>query len=590
MAENKLFLINHGLTGMDHLDIHKNLINLSLRGNKITRITNLLNCFCLKSLDLSMNGITKITGIESLQGLVNLNLSFNNIELVENIGNLHCLIICNLSFNKITNLSGFKELIGPNYKLEILDLRGNLIGSLEHLLSCLKPCRLLHHLMLTVKPDSKESLLFTSDDETFSKDLKSSSNPICFLSGLRYSIFSSLINLVSLDGTNRSGDTIEVGLDHLKTNEKEDLQVHFTTSESSDLDKFLSTILYSNNIANTQSTAQYRKELQTVQHSLDSGNNKKMANSSNDKNILQNEALKQIAESLGEKFLKIIDDKLSENLVKVPLIENSPSKIPVLKKLNKGSLETLDLHNSNIKKKISRERKLKQARAIHDDTQNEDSERFAEHFIPDQNFRKNPIRKSKPQKDVQPTVFTNRTMETIAANFSRLKENMNREKESRWKAERSVSELKRRLREETEEKNDLMKKIELLRKAETSTILSSNSNEIKILISDLEIEKQKSKSLQERMFHSEKSLSDLQLQLNDSERNTKQLEENLKREKENSSTLKGEKEGFEKLLKLSNQEHLAAMMALKKELEIWKQKDGSQKKKVRFSNAFHTEI
>lgn len=575
---------------MDQLDIHKNLTNLSLRGNKIIRITNLMNCFCLKSLDLSMNGITKITGLESLQGLVNLNLSFNSIEVVENIGNLYSLTICNLSFNKITNLSGFKELKGPNSKLEILDIRGNLIGSLEHLLSCLKPSRLLHHLMLTVKTDSEKSLLFTSTDESFtSKELKSkpSDNPICSLSGLRYSIFSSLINLVSLDGTNRSGETIEVEIDHLKVNEKTDLQVHFTTSESSDLDKFLSTILSGTNIANTQMSTQYKKEPQSVPNSLVSGNDKIKTNSSND-HILQSDALKQIAESLGDRFLKIIDEKLSGNLVKVPLVEKPLSRIPVLKKLNKGSDESLNVHNSNIKKKTLRERKLIQVRAVHNDTQNDDSDQLDEKFMPDQNFIKIPLKKSRPPKNAQPAMFTNRTVETVVANFSRLMENMNQEKELRWNAERSISELKRRLREETEEKNDLMKKIEFLRKAESSSVLNSNSNEMKILINDLEIEKQKSKSLQERLVCTEKSLSDLQLKLNDLEKNTKQLEDDLKKEKDNSSALKVEKDEFEKLLKLSNQEHLAGMMALKKELEIWKQKNESQKKKVRFSNSFLT--
>ena len=62
------------------------------------------------------------------------------------------LVKLNLSYNQIHNLSGLLAMQGSEFKLSQLDLQGNRIQSLQHVVQCLSDCPNMRHLTVTHNP------------------------------------------------------------------------------------------------------------------------------------------------------------------------------------------------------------------------------------------------------------------------------------------------------------------------------------------------------------------------------------------------------------------------------------------------------
>ncbi|KAA3679086.1 leucine-rich repeat and coiled-coil domain-containing protein 1, partial [Paragonimus westermani] len=175
------------------LNISESLIRLNLHHNVIKEINGLANARNLLHLDLSSNLIEKIDGLDCLKNLRTLNLSSNRITVVSGLKFLHSLVRLDLSFNAIENLDGLKELSGPNVNLTVLQLQGNRIRCLEHLLECtfgLKNLRQLTLMNAEIDAD----------------------NPVCKMKDYRAVMLDGLPQLAILDNLDRQNRPVQVDI------------------------------------------------------------------------------------------------------------------------------------------------------------------------------------------------------------------------------------------------------------------------------------------------------------------------------------------------------------------------------------------
>ncbi|KAK6492309.1 leucine-rich repeat and coiled-coil domain-containing protein 1 [Huso huso] len=192
MAENKqldgeLCLIDKHITSFSEIPLNEKLKSLNLHCNRISKIEGLGRAWHLRHLDLSSNRITCIEGLGSLASLRTLNLSCNLVTKVEGLHGLGNLIRLNLSYNQISDLSGFLQLHGTSHKLSCIYLHSNCVGSVNHVLQCLMGLQCL-------------------TDLTLDKDGKG--NPVCMVPGYREITLQSIPQLIALDGMNRYGERV----------------------------------------------------------------------------------------------------------------------------------------------------------------------------------------------------------------------------------------------------------------------------------------------------------------------------------------------------------------------------------------------
>ncbi|KFZ45469.1 Leucine-rich repeat and coiled-coil domain-containing protein 1, partial [Antrostomus carolinensis] len=162
---------------------------LNAHCNRIARIEGLSHLRNLQHLDLSSNQIRWIEGLSSLANLRTLSLSCNLITKVEGLEKLFNLTILNLSYNHIRDLSGFQCLHGTSHKISHIDLHSNCINNINHLLQCTKGLRSLTH--LTLEKNGK-------------------ANPVCHTAGYRETVLQTLPQLTALDGRNISGEPVNL--------------------------------------------------------------------------------------------------------------------------------------------------------------------------------------------------------------------------------------------------------------------------------------------------------------------------------------------------------------------------------------------
>ncbi|XP_062611366.1 leucine-rich repeat and coiled-coil domain-containing protein 1-like isoform X2 [Saccostrea cucullata] len=184
----ELCLIDSGIKSLQKVPLKPQLQVLNLHSNFIHRIENLLHLKNLKHLDLSANQISEIEGIENLRNLRTINLSCNLLRDVKGLAGLRSLVKINLSYNQISDISGFKSLHGAEYKLSHIELHGNKLASLQHVIKSLIGCSNLRQLTLNVD---------------------GSTNPLCSdLDQYRSRLLSALTQLEALDGVNRHGGAV----------------------------------------------------------------------------------------------------------------------------------------------------------------------------------------------------------------------------------------------------------------------------------------------------------------------------------------------------------------------------------------------
>lgn len=190
MEENPLevCLIDAGIVSLTKLKLPARIIHLNAHCNKIKQIEGLTHLNYLKHLDLSSNQITRISGLNSSSCLQSLNLACNQITKVEGLQQLRCLKNLNLSFNRITDLSGLKAFHNHSHQLQRLDIFGNKVRSVNHVVQCLSQCTTL------------KTIYFKKEEDE---------NPVCALPAYRPNVLAQMPWLANLDGYDKHGNVVQ---------------------------------------------------------------------------------------------------------------------------------------------------------------------------------------------------------------------------------------------------------------------------------------------------------------------------------------------------------------------------------------------
>ncbi|NXG66805.1 LRCC1 protein, partial [Hemiprocne comata] len=175
------------------VSLSSNLHTLNVHCNLIARIEGLSHLRSLQHLDLSSNQIRRIEGLSSLASLRTLSLSCNLITKVEGLEKLFNLTTLNLSYNRIHDLSGLQRLHGTSHKISHVDLHSNCINDVNHLLQCTKGLCCLTN--LTLEKNGK-------------------ANPVCHRAGYRETVLQTLPQLTVLDGRNTSDEPVDLAEDN----------------------------------------------------------------------------------------------------------------------------------------------------------------------------------------------------------------------------------------------------------------------------------------------------------------------------------------------------------------------------------------
>ncbi|NXC05570.1 LRCC1 protein, partial [Orthonyx spaldingii] len=185
----ELSLMDKGVQSLLDVPLSSELHTLNAHCNLIARIQGLDHLRNLQHLDLSSNQIRRIEGLGSLAKLRTLSLSCNQLTKVEGLEKLFNLTMLNLSYNRIHDLSGFRSLHGSRHKISHIDLHSNCVNNIAHLLRCTKG--LLSLTILTLEKNGK-------------------ANPVCHTPGYRETVLQSLPQLTALDGRNISGESVDL--------------------------------------------------------------------------------------------------------------------------------------------------------------------------------------------------------------------------------------------------------------------------------------------------------------------------------------------------------------------------------------------
>ncbi|XP_027540159.1 leucine-rich repeat and coiled-coil domain-containing protein 1 [Neopelma chrysocephalum] len=185
----ELSLMDRGLKSLLDVSLSSDLHTLNAHCNRIARIEGLGHLRNLQHLDLSSNQIRRIEGLSSLANLRTLSLSCNLITKVEGLEKLFNLTVLNLSYNRIHDLSGFRSLHGTRYKISHIELHSNCVSNVIHLLQCTKGLHCLTN--LTLEKNGK-------------------ANPVCHTAGYRETVLQSLPQLTALDGRGISGEPVDL--------------------------------------------------------------------------------------------------------------------------------------------------------------------------------------------------------------------------------------------------------------------------------------------------------------------------------------------------------------------------------------------
>ncbi|KAM4688920.1 leucine-rich repeat and coiled-coil domain-containing protein 1 [Discoglossus pictus] len=190
-SSRELSLMDKQVCSLLDLSLNSFLHSINLHCNRISKIEGLGHLHNLQYLDLSSNFITRIEGLDSLTCLHSLNLSCNKLTRIEGLEKLLNLKKLNVSYNRIHDLSGLISLHGQNHQLSHLYLHSNCINSIDHALQSILGLNCL--LYLTFEHSGK-------------------SNPFCNTEGYREIILESLPQLKAIDGINRFGEPV-IGLE-----------------------------------------------------------------------------------------------------------------------------------------------------------------------------------------------------------------------------------------------------------------------------------------------------------------------------------------------------------------------------------------
>uniref|UniRef100_A0A3B1JSB3 Leucine-rich repeat and coiled-coil domain-containing protein 1 n=1 Tax=Astyanax mexicanus TaxID=7994 RepID=A0A3B1JSB3_ASTMX len=190
MAVGELCLIDKDISSLLEVPLKSSITSVNLHCNRLSKIEGLTTAWHIRHLDLSSNHISRIEGLGALTSLRTLNLSCNSITKVEGLNGLTNVTRLNLSYNQINDLTGLLYLHGTEYKLKHLQLHGNHLDNINHLLQCMVGLRNLRD--MTLRRDGVD-------------------NPVCSLPGYREMVLQSLQQISTLDGEDRLGNWVPSG-------------------------------------------------------------------------------------------------------------------------------------------------------------------------------------------------------------------------------------------------------------------------------------------------------------------------------------------------------------------------------------------
>ncbi|NWI68072.1 LRCC1 protein, partial [Todus mexicanus] len=171
------------------LGLSQDLHTLNLHSNRIAAIEGLEHLRKLQHLDLSSNQIRRIEGLSALAELRTLSLACNLLTKVEGLQGLFQLVAETIVlWWFFLTFSGFQSLHGTRHKISHIYLHSNCINSIDHLLECTKGLRRLTHLTL---------------------DRNGKANPVCHAAGYRETVLQMLPQLTVLDGKNIAGEPVD---------------------------------------------------------------------------------------------------------------------------------------------------------------------------------------------------------------------------------------------------------------------------------------------------------------------------------------------------------------------------------------------
>ncbi|CAL6078895.1 leucine-rich_repeat domain-containing protein [Hexamita inflata] len=121
----KLDIAQNSLESIRGIEQLVSLTDVDLSENYLSEISSLMSIKKLKSVNLSKNKITLAEDLELLTNLITLNVSYNNLKSIHFVKQMKNLIHLDASFNQITDIDVIKNLV------ELVDLRldGNKIES-----------------------------------------------------------------------------------------------------------------------------------------------------------------------------------------------------------------------------------------------------------------------------------------------------------------------------------------------------------------------------------------------------------------------------------------------------------------------------
>ncbi|XP_031297268.2 leucine-rich repeat and coiled-coil domain-containing protein 1 isoform X1 [Camelus dromedarius] len=423
-----LCFMDKGLRSISELSLDSALHAINLHCNNISKIKAIDHIWNLRHLDLSSNQISQIEGLNTLTKLSTLNLSCNLITRIEGLEALTNLTRLNLSYNHINDLSGLMPLHGIKHKLRYIDLHSNCIDSIHHLLQCTVGLHFLTNLILEKNGED---------------------NPVCHLPGYRAIMLQTLPQLRILDCKNIFGEPVDMAeinssrlqcfeglLDNLVSSDSplnisEDEIIDGTPvvtppiDEIAPLDQFASTPT-DTGLASLISVCP-SSEPEKVNHENDFQNEMKLQKLDNPLLQLLSETSNSLIDNVPEKDLRPKRDTDMTSESDYGIRKECSRKIPRRSKIPYYSktIQTIKHHSKNNSPFISCNRKMKQPF-------------FKELYVRSSLVNSNVLEESEEQKTEMIKVNNGSTEDTT---YRALVEQLDQEREKRWKAEQAEKKL-----------------------------------------------------------------------------------------------------------------------------------------------------
>ncbi|XP_035886962.1 leucine-rich repeat and coiled-coil domain-containing protein 1 isoform X4 [Phyllostomus discolor] len=423
-----LCCMDKDLRSISELSLDSTLHAINLHCNNISKIEAIDHVWNLQHLDLSSNQISQIEGLSTLTKLRTLNLSCNLITRIEGLEALINLTRLNLSYNHINDLSGLMPLHGIKHKLRYIDLHSNCIDSIHHLLQCVVGLHFLTNLVL--EKDSED-------------------NPVCRVPGYRAVMLQTLPQLRILDCKNIFGEPVNLSqinssnlqcfeglLDNLVSSDSplnisEDEIIDIMPVETAPIDEMAPLDQFASTPTDTGLPSFMSvcpsSEPEKVNHESDFQNEMKLQKLDDQFLQLLNETSSSLIDNVPEKDLrpKRDTDMTSESDYgnrkecnrKIP----RRSKIPYYSK----TIQTIKHHNKNNNPFISYNRKMKQPF-------------FKELYIRSSLANCNRLEEAEEQKTELIKVDNSSPEDNT---YRILVEQLDQEREKRWKAEQAEKKL-----------------------------------------------------------------------------------------------------------------------------------------------------